>query len=374
VFLKTVPPPPLSALGQLQSYNTQWPSGHAAIQGAAALSLVLWWWGAGLPRPSIVAAIIVPVAALTGYSRAFLGIHWLSEVLSGWVLAAVAAAIVVVVDRLVVPRIGLRAPSRRWLVVLAFAGAIVVSGLALNSVHRYGFGFGDRGPRHFPSSAPNDFVPGGFAQQNFRFGGDRSPTPPTTLTSDDPPALLGPLPHFSDTLLGEHVQPVGLVVIASDARLRAAIKSAGWTDATVLTAKDLGSTLTGSGDTVAPTFYDTRAPDLVIRRAASEHGRTHQAQVWQLPVVTKSGCSTWAITTTLDEGTHFSWPALFPERRTGSAIDTERDDMATQLKDSGLDDLGLLDFAGATHGTAPGGSYVTDGKVALLRQAGCTTR
>jgi membrane-associated phospholipid phosphatase len=374
-FLKTVPPAPLSALGQLQSYTTQWPSGHAAVQGAAALGLVLWWWGAGLPRPSIVAAIIVPVAALTGYSRAFLGIHWLSEVFSGWVLAAVAASIVVVVDRLVVPRIGLRPPSRRWLVLLAFAGAIAVSGLALNSVHRYGFGFGDRGPRHFPGGGPNGFVPGGFAQQNFRFGGNTAPTPPTTLTSDDPSALIDSLPHFSDTLLGEHVQPVSLVVVASEARLRAALKSAGWTGAEVLTPKDLGAELTGSGGAkVAPTFYDTSAPDLMIRRASTERGKTHEAQVWQLPVITQSGCSTWAITTTLDEGTHVSWPALFPERSTGSAIDTERDDMATQLKDSGLDDLGLLDFAGAMHGTAPGGSYVTDGKIALLQQAGCTTR
>jgi len=373
--LKTAPPPPLSALGQLQQYNTQWPSGHAAVQGAAALGLVLWWWGAGLPRPSIVAAIIVPVATLTGYSRAFLGIHWMSEVLSGWVVAGVAASIVLVVDRLVVPRIGLRPPSRRWLVLLAFAVAIIVSGLALNSVHRYGFGFGGRGPRHFPSGAPDSFVPGGFNPQNFRFGGDTSPTPPTTLTSDDPSALIDPLPHFSETLLGGHVQPVGLVVVASEARLRAAIKNAGWTDADVVTPKDLGGILTGSGGAkVAPTYFDTRAPDIVIRRASTEHGRTHEAQVWQLPVITQSGCSTWAITTTLDEGTHISWPALFPERSTGSAIDTERDDLATQLKDSGLDDLGLQDFAGAMHGTAPGGSYVTDGKIVLLQQAGCTTR
>ena len=80
-FLKTYPPPPLAALGQLQNYNTQWPSGHSAVQMSVALGMILWWWGAGLPRPSIVAGIVTPIAVLVGYSRAFLGIHWLSEVL-----------------------------------------------------------------------------------------------------------------------------------------------------------------------------------------------------------------------------------------------------------------------------------------------------
>ena len=104
-FLKISQPSLLTTFGPIDVYPTQWPSGHAAFQGSIALGMVLWWWGAGLPRPSLAAAVLVPFAVLVGYSRAFLGIHLLSEVLSGWLLAAAVAAFVVIVDRLVVPRV-----------------------------------------------------------------------------------------------------------------------------------------------------------------------------------------------------------------------------------------------------------------------------
>ena len=92
--------------------------------------------------------------------------------------------------------------------------------------------------------------------------------------------------------------------------------------------------------------------------------------MWQLPVITQSGCSTWAITTPLDEGTHISWPALFPERSTGSAIDTERDDMAAQLKDSGSMSASAISRRDARHRSR---RQLRDRRqVALLQQPGCT--
>jgi len=77
------------------------------------------------------------------------------------------------------------------------------------------------------------------------------------------------------------------------------------------------------------------------------------------------------VTASLDKGTQLAWPALRPERRTGSEIDAERDALAGELAASNLENLGRFDFAGAMHGTAPGGSYVTDGQIAVLRAADC---
>src|SRR5207245_1017280 len=52
---------PRPALGQLVEHSTSFPSGHAAASLSLALGFVLWWWAARLPRPSLAAAIVVPV-------------------------------------------------------------------------------------------------------------------------------------------------------------------------------------------------------------------------------------------------------------------------------------------------------------------------
>lgn len=67
------------------------PSGHAASSLSVALALA-----AVLPGPA--AAALLAIAALTGMSRCYLGVHYPGDVIVGWVLAAlglVAAGIVI---------------------------------------------------------------------------------------------------------------------------------------------------------------------------------------------------------------------------------------------------------------------------------------
>ena len=371
--LKVNPAPPLASLGSQGVYNTQWPSGHAAIQMSVALGMVLWWWGAGLPRPSIVAALVVPLAVLTGYSRAFLGIHLLSEVLSGWVLALLAASVVLIVDRVVVPRLSLRAPSRQWLVVIAAVVALAIAGYATTSLHRFGrgpgFGFGHR---HGPP--PKGFTPHDFPS----FVDSSQPQVPTQAASAAPAAVLAPIAHFSETLLGSHVQPVDVVAVANQDPLLAAIKQAGWTDGQIPTPKDIPATfwhgITGGQDRDAaftPTFLDGRSPDLVLMRTTPHSSDRHVAQVWKLPLETPNGCTVWAFTVGRSIGEKWSWPALYPEPHIASDIDTERDSLADGLAGAGFDDLGRFPFVGPMHGTGSAGSYVTDGQVAVVRQPDC---
>jgi membrane-associated phospholipid phosphatase len=363
-FLKTSPPPPAARLGLATEHVTSWPSGHSAFQAAIALGLVLWWWAAGLPRPSILAACLVPLAVLIGYSRAFLGIHWLSEVFAGWIVAVTAASAVVVVDRLVVPRLRLADPARMIPVLVVGVLAVLVTVVTVQGVHR----FQDRGPR----------LPPGFSFRDW----DRSapPSAPTRLASLDPASVLDPLPLYTETFLGTDVQPVNVVVVADRERLEAAFRREGWRDAPIATPKDLAPGFrrgvqrrSETSDPVAPVFYDTRTPDFVLRRAAGAAGDTVlETQAWELPIDTASGCSVWAVTTDRHERTEWDWTRLFPARLRAPDIDKPRDALVRALSADGeFEDAGRFAFTPEGTGTGPGGSYATDGNVALIRQPGC---
>jgi membrane-associated phospholipid phosphatase len=365
-LFKSSPLRPVPALGEAASRTTSFPSGHAALQCSLAFGIVLWWWAAGLPRASVVAAIVFPFAVLVGYSRAFLDIHLLSDVLAGWLVAVIAAAIVVIADRLLSGHLAIPGPPGRWRVIAAGVAAVSLACVAVGvdrQIH-------DRAPRHFPNDASGPV-------RGFR--GFAAPAAPTRLPTAATAAMLGVLPRFSETLLGRPVQPIGVVVVARDDQLGVAMERAGWRPAQELTPerlpRDLWSGLmswtglvggVGAGEPITPTFYDGRAPDIVARRGSAD------AELWQLPVETPGGCVVWGVTTARDQGTTIGRGTLIPRRRIATSIDAERDALARALAAGGaLADTGRYAFIGPHRESGSRGPFVTDGKVALLRQPGC---
>jgi membrane-associated phospholipid phosphatase len=95
------------------------PSGHTL--NSTALVLVLCYLLVRLTRPRWLHAVAVVVGLAyilaMGVSRLYLGAHWLTDVVSGWALGAMLAALAVVVDRLLLRRTPARvlAPGRRGL-------------------------------------------------------------------------------------------------------------------------------------------------------------------------------------------------------------------------------------------------------------------
>lgn len=72
----------------IYEYNPAMPSGHA--MGAAAFAMAVTFLLAGR-RPWLVAGLWV-LAAATGMTRLYLGVHWFTDVVAGYVLGAAVAA------------------------------------------------------------------------------------------------------------------------------------------------------------------------------------------------------------------------------------------------------------------------------------------
>lgn len=342
---------PRPALGQLVETSTSYPSGHAAASLSLAFGVLLWWHAARRRRPSLVAAVVVPLALLIGFSRAYLSIHWTSDVAAGWLCATVAVGVVLAADRATASRWPARNPRHPC----AFAGAATVAVIAVGAIIV-------TGNHQFPSTV--------------------APPAPIQLASTPPADLLAPLPHFSETLLGRRMEPLGLVIVANENQLRAAIAHAGWTVADTITPGRLLHTywagITGQADATAPvtpTFLDTRLEDLAIQQQSLGQGvkARHHARLWRLPLLTPGGCAVWGVTASLDDRVEWTVRTLFPNHHIAPAIDTEREYLASALASTGrLRDIGRYAFVGPTLGSnAAGDAFFSDGDVALLRNAGC---
>ena len=85
------------------------PSGHTTTTVAVA-GAVAWLVAWHRPWRQQVAcwALAVSVGAVVGFSRAYLGAHWLTDVVGGWLLGTVWLAVVVAADAAVLVRAGHR--------------------------------------------------------------------------------------------------------------------------------------------------------------------------------------------------------------------------------------------------------------------------
>lgn len=89
------PRPPSSLWLTNVGKSTSFPSGHATQSLATfmALALVGAAWTAKLAWPGRVLALVL--AAGVGWSRVYLGVHWATDVIAGWLIAAAWLAILI---------------------------------------------------------------------------------------------------------------------------------------------------------------------------------------------------------------------------------------------------------------------------------------
>ena len=94
-------PPAESAVLSVSGYA--FPSGHTMSSATFALALAVIAWPTRWRWPA--AGLAATFALLMGLSRVYLGVHWLTDVLAGWVLAvAVVAATQLIVESVIARR------------------------------------------------------------------------------------------------------------------------------------------------------------------------------------------------------------------------------------------------------------------------------
>ncbi|MFC3724650.1 phosphatase PAP2 family protein [Neoaquamicrobium sediminum] len=68
---------------------TSFPSGHAVLSLLLALTILVLWEPRDPRLRRLVLAIVLAIVFAVGASRVFLGTHWPSDVLAGWLFAVI---------------------------------------------------------------------------------------------------------------------------------------------------------------------------------------------------------------------------------------------------------------------------------------------
>ena len=79
-------PRPPRDLALYDTYESAMPSSHALISAAIVVAVVMadWWSSDRLRRAALVAGVVG--CLVVGAAMVYLGVHWLTDVLVGWVL------------------------------------------------------------------------------------------------------------------------------------------------------------------------------------------------------------------------------------------------------------------------------------------------
>lgn len=307
-----------AGVGVYAEMSFSFPSGHSTIAAALYGFAIYYLWRQATTwgmRLNILFAGMLFVAAI-GFSRLYLGVHFLSDVIGGYLLGLLWLLIGICIAELNARE----KPPPAALDLAPATRKIVTAGVALACISFYVYS----GLRY----SPVPYLP-----------------PPRTTTVVETTDILkrfdNALPKYTENILGDRQQPLSMVIVTSSGgTLADTFARAGWVAADPLRVdtmmKILGALISNTGypaAPVAPSFWDGLVNDLSFEKTtlARTVRERHQTRLWKTDIQTSDGRAVYVGTAVFDAG--LKWHVAY---RIGPDVDTERDRLLRDLLAAGV--------------------------------------
>ena len=305
-------------VGVYTETSFSFPSGHAAVAAAFYGFVVYFLWRRTATwgrRLNILFAGVIFIAAI-GFSRLYLGVHFLSDVLGGYLLGLLWLIIGICMTELHLreerpPTVSSRSPTatRRLTagLVIACIAFYVSSGLRYSPA------------AYFPPPRPPIVVAAADILKEF----DRA------------------LPKYTENIPGDRQQPLSVVIVArNDGDLVDAFAKAGWVsadplrlDTIIKLAGALISRTSYPSAPVAPSFWNRHVNDFSFEKPTPVHTvrERHQAKLWKSDIRTSDGRAVYVGTAVLEVG--LKWHVVY---RIRPDVDAEPEGLLRDLVAAGV--------------------------------------
>ncbi|NTV55089.1 MAG: phosphatase PAP2 family protein [Candidatus Moranbacteria bacterium] len=295
------------------------PSGHATLS-VALYGFIAYMLLRNVKRKrryqTIILFLTLAIVFLVGLSRIYLGVHFLSDVWSGYLLGALWLIIGISIHES-----GNRKRKDTNVPVRMEWGRLRSVTAAMLAIPVLWYGY--QGLRYDPPRAMVDR------------------TMETEVTDDVVGSFdrLG-LPKYSETFSGTHQEPMSFFIVAKDdAAFVETMERSGWMRSDPVTVANM-TTLAGASvmktsyprAPMTPSFWNTRVHDFGFQKQTSMknvHAR-HHARFWKTPIRTEDGDTVYVGTASLDVG--IKWIVT---HRISPDIDTERETLLGDLVATG---------------------------------------
>jgi undecaprenyl-diphosphatase len=340
------PRPPLADARILET-SFSFPSSHATLS-AAFYGAIAYFLIRALRRDAakiVVGVLAGVVVLLVGVSRAYLGVHFPSDVLAGWMLGALWLALMVIADHLWQAR---QAGQTRSASGTGAAGATAASG----ADSTLSVGARRAGAVRRAVSTLTLLLAVGYAATFVGISAGMLPPPPqpqpmlpAEISPDAVPQTVEQqLPHYTEGLTGVPQEPVSFVFVGTRAQVERAFRAAGWTEAERFSFRvvtgGVAAALTHRSDPagpVTPSFLAEQPNQLAFSLpVGATFAERHHIRLWSTAVQTSAGQPLWLATASFDKGFELAPSTGLPTHQIDPDIDTERAFVVTSLQGSGL--------------------------------------